>query len=249
MRTLLGAVMVLVALAGAAVAQPAGCARGVQAAANAEVAYKPRGGRCEGLYLQPVAATAGIEIVGFHAHPPRFAAAQAAPIPVRVTAPDGVAEVNLKAVSTRHRHYYRMDARHPGKGEFLWPTELLRHPQILVEPGELAMLACLGACGGREPRLAPVSVGETGPGPRRPPILLVRAAVDLAELHVGLIRATDGAVLVEREMLAGRTVSAGVPFAIPLREVAGPGDYRLRLVAVPMNEAAIDEARAVLSLR
>jgi len=86
--------------------------------------YRPRGDRCEEVYIREVASTE-LLVASLTESVEDFNAANGKPLFVEWTAP-GDAEVHVRAHSLRHRLNYRMDTvRPPGSGPYTWPTNLL----------------------------------------------------------------------------------------------------------------------------
>src|SRR5262249_4010591 len=93
-------------------------------AAQDPMRYERRGERCEGLYIQQVAGSAGLLVASFIESSGPFDIVAGKPLPV---AWSGAAQssVRLRAIALRSRLYYRMDSERPGSpGVFEWPTDL-----------------------------------------------------------------------------------------------------------------------------
>lgn len=222
--------------------------RGIDPAPNASVGYKDRGGRCEGLFRQPVAASAKLAVVGLHRHPPDFSPGSGKPILVTAQAREATAAISLRVLSSRQRQYYRMDAVLDPKSRFVWPRDVVDHSQVRLTPHEVKAIACEKTCDVSEPRLVPVSISEGGQVASNGVTLWMRAALDLRQLFVSVERESDRSpVFPNEEVLAGQTLPAGAPIDVflPLK----PGAYRLRATAVPIGDNAIDEMKAILLIR
>ena len=209
------------------------------------VAYQDRGGRCEGLFRQPVAASAKLAVVGLHRHPPKFTPGAGGALQVTAQSRGASATVMLRVLSTRQRHYYRMDAVIDPKTRYVWPRDVLDSPQVRLTPNDLKAIACEGSCDRNEPRLIPVSITDGPTVPSSGVSVWLRAALDLQQLFVLIERDGDKAqVLPNEEILAGQVLPAGAPkeVFVPL----GPGIYRLRATGVPVGQSAVDETKAVI---
>jgi hypothetical protein len=232
------------------------CPKSVLPIADDGLKYKFRGDRCEGLFMQPVAAASHLEIIGYHEHAPAYLQKSKNPLRVSVTLPSSsdsrmfwqVAEVEgnsahtnsiaLRALSAKQK--YRMDAEvQPGK-PFLWDRNVLDMQQIDVLPKDLLMLACEESCYRAKLRLLPASVVGDVPLPRQTPELVFRAAVDLSKLYVRITKLPNGNTITD-EILRGQQVLAGTPQHIPLNPlIQGPGTYRVILTAIPAYTAGVD---------
>lgn len=223
------------------------CPAGITPIDDETVAYRDRGARCEGLFVQPVAA-AGLTIMGFHRHPPEI-----------TDAPDGQATdtvaldvrstpgVNVRALSTRRRLYYRMDATVPESGVFQWQGALFGHPRIGLRGREIVFLGCDGACERPAPRLHPVSVAGRD---REPPeagrlTLVLMAGVELEELHV-FLRAATGELLLDGRNELVTVLPAATPVALLLDELEPGQEYAFEAIAVPRGSVALDRVAATL---
>jgi hypothetical protein len=223
-------------------------ARGIDPAADASVGYKDRGSRCEGLFRQPVAASAKLAVVGLHRHAPNFSPGSGKPITVAAQTRGSASAISLRVLSSRQRQYYRMDAVLDAKSPFIWPRDVVDHSQVKLTPHEVKAIACERTCDVSEPRLIPVSITEGGQVPSDGVTLWMRAALDLRQLFVLVEREPDKAsVLANVDVLDRQMLPAGAAkdVFLPLK----PGVYRLRATAVPTGSNAIDEMKAILLIQ
>lgn len=251
LRLLIGAVVMtgLWAASGHAL-RAAECPAGITPIDDETVAYRDRGARCEGLFVQPVAG-AGLTIMGFHRHPPEI-----------TDAPDGEATntvaldvrsapgVSVRALSTRRRLHYRMDATVPETGVFQWQGALFGHPRIGLRGREIVFLGCDGACERPVPRLHPVSVAGRD---REPPeagrlTLVLMAGVELEELHV-FLRGAAGEILLDGRDELATVLPAATPVALLLDELEPGQEYAFEAIAVPRGRVALDRVAATLVVR
>ena len=170
--------------AGALIAQGRHCDQDLNPAATNPLAYRLRGDRCEGVYIQDVAATA-LRVASFTESYESFDLAAGRPLLVEWT-PQGTA-VHIRAQSLRSRLYYRMDSdRSAGSGSFSWPMDLLA--ALRLEKPELGVLAWTTRRIGDADRTVfePLRVRQIAaptPGPYR---LVVVPGVQLEEIFVSV---------------------------------------------------------------
>lgn len=221
----------------------ADCAiRGIEPVADKSIGYRDRQGVCEGLFRQPVAASAKLAVIGFHRHAPNYQPRGIAPIAVSTNI---AGAARLRVVSSRQRQYYRMDTSLDGGGKFAWRRDVIDHPGVHLMPHEVKAIACQGSCDVAEPRLLPVSISDAPATATKGVTLWLRAALDLKQLFVTVERLSDRkAELSEDLLFKQQPLPAGA--AKELFMTLKPGQYRLRATAVPTGNNAIDEFRALL---
>lgn len=220
------------------------CQKSPLAVADEGLKYKLRGNRCEGLFMQPVAASSHIRVIGYHLHAPVFEPGSKTPIRVSVGGSAASQAIQLHAVSMRFRQYYRMDTMLQSSHLFLWDRTLLNNQQIALRPDELAMVACDGACDKAAPRLLPVSLVADEPPPHPAPELIFSSNVDISKLVVRLVRLPGGKPM-EEEVLRGRVLLALSPEHFPLGRSWQAGTYDVTVTAIPRHaEAAVDVTNA-----
>ncbi|HMN19956.1 MAG TPA: hypothetical protein PKA16_01040 [Ottowia sp.] len=203
------------------------------------LAYRDRGDHCDGLYRQPVATT-GLRIIGFQAN--RIQSTNANGIGIHVEAP-GLKRLTIE--SLRRRQYYRFDKNLPEK-DYYYAFDLVNHPAIKLEPDEIAARVCLERCETMEPVLAPVSFSI--PGGSRPdqPFITLQATEDLTMMRVE-IRASNGAVLLSKDVLQDRNWPAWRPAVIPLADFfAQAPQLTLRVTARGRGLGQVDAVAATL---
>ena len=185
------------------------CRPDVKPASTDELAYKERGDRCEGLFAQKVSAT-GLRIAAFHEHPAVFDENSLA---LNILSPGMSSSKTLTATSLRPKQYYRMDTAYVG-ANFSLTLDLVRHPQINIDPPELAAVICKEGCDSSLPTLVPASFAQNTPF--NPYIALV-ANLELFELEISITDDETGEVLFDKEMLGSRTWPAARPATFPLK--------------------------------
>jgi hypothetical protein len=221
------------------------CVRGVEPAADPAIAYRDRGGRCEGLFQQVIAASAKLRIVGLHRHEPAFQPGSGKPIVVAVRGSQPSSKLSLRIVSSRQRQYYRLDAIVGANGRYTWGRDIIDHPRVALSPYDVKALACEGPCEASEPKLFAVSIAEAGPQQSEGVTIWMRAALDVSKLFLTLERASDGKVFMNHEeVLGGRVLPAGKPLDVFVTLPGGA--YRFHATVVPTGDTAVDEVRATL---
>lgn len=231
-----------------AAAQSISCAKSIQPVADEALQYRLRGNRCEGLFMQPVAASSHIRIIGYHERPPAFKPGSSSPIRVSVSGATTDKTILLHAVSTRFRQYYRMDARFQSSDSFLWDRTVLNQQQIALQPDELAMIACDAPCNETNLRLLPVSLVADVAAPPEAPQMVFISNVDVSKLSIHLVRLPDGKAT-DDEILRGRLLLALTPEHFLLKKPWQTGDYRLTVTAIPRYaDSAVDSVTVVIFL-
>jgi hypothetical protein len=223
------------------------CPGDVKPASDAAVAYADRGDRCEGLYQQPVAASAKLQIIGAHRNRPIFDAGSGVPILVSaITA--GAGDLKLRILSTKPQLYYRLDASLDSKGQFLWKRNIVDDVRVGLKPADIAALICAGSCEKSSPTIYPAALTEKATQSVDGITIRMRAALDLKELLVTV--ESGGAPLPnfnKKNVLDMGALPGGVAKNIFLD--VGPGTYQLRALAIPVGTNASDEARAMIIIK
>jgi hypothetical protein len=191
------------------------------------LAYKNLGARCEGTFaslsggtadLQLVSLTKSFSLMNFK-DTPTLSLSWLAPPPV---------DVRLRAVSTRYKFYYQMDA-HPGAADtFAWPTDRLVASRLLrPEVGLLASTPHTVA-GETQEILLPVVVQSKGYEPSAQLIEIVLVpTVQLKEVFRTITQYTDAGVK-EAMLLSNRPLQYGsyqaherIVLSLDLRNASG----------------------------
>lgn len=218
----------------------ASCALDLEARRGTDAAYQPReqGRRCEGVFVQPSAASTQLTLRGFHLGAPSFHADSAQNLTIEVVGANRPPGGTLVARSLRPRHFYQMDTRALDEdGRFVWSTDILRHPDVNMTPGELAVLYRRGGEEGSQVHVLPVRVTGTGGQPGPPiPLIFLEPETTIESVILRVERLESGEVVHQRTM--NRHFAPGMPIRIPLPR--DPGTFRILVTGV-----GPDTARAV----
>jgi hypothetical protein len=150
----------------------------------------------------------------------------------------------VRAVSSRPRLYYRLDAPLDSTGRFVWEPTIVAGSQVRLEPHEFKAIVCVASCDVPEPKLVAVSISD-GPLPAtRGVTLTLRSSLDLKQLFLTITRVGQKSPSLDQDVLQGRQLPAGAARDefVELKR----GQYSIRAVAVPSGSNAIDEVRATL---
>jgi hypothetical protein len=222
----------------------AACVPGFEPARDSSVSYRERDGRCEGLLRQAIAASAHVNIIGVHAHFPQIGASDPRPINVAV-AGSTTRPLKLAIVSSRIRHYYRLDAMLDARNRFIWPRDVIQDTKVALTPRDIKGYACEQCDPKKELRLFPISVFDRSPPTSKETTIWLRAALDLKELFISLHMDGRKKPLIDNEdYLGGRILVAGEPVDV-IQELP-KGVYRFRATAVPARLGAVDEVKATI---
>jgi hypothetical protein len=218
------------------------CEPGLVKPTTDPLAYGLRGERCEGVYALEVAGTGGFSVVAFvtSGKPTTIEAGKA----VAIEWPAGVdTPVFLRAVSLRHKLYYRMDARRPATSKrFDWPSEVLRDLKLKIE--EVGIVAWSEKKIGETVQdvYVPIRVGGApAGGDQSSYVFQVVSGSDLKEVFVKLATADasgrEQQVIIRDEPLKRGFYPAerAIPIPISWSTLKERGLYRLQLNAVRSN--------------
>ena len=117
------------------------CLSNVKPTQDKDIAYKERGSRCEGLFSQQVSGSIKLQLIGYHSQ--LFKGAIPSDIiSIRTERGDSTSHIFIQARSVRPRLNYLMDTKSVNQtGQFIWPTQIIKHPKISLKLNELAILA------------------------------------------------------------------------------------------------------------
>jgi hypothetical protein len=232
--TLLSTLIVALAIAGPVVAQGAHCDQDLNPATTNPLGYRLRGDRCEGIYIQDVAATA-LKLVSFTESYEEFDATLNKPLLLDWTPPAG-APVHLRAQSLRTRLYYRMDSDRPaGSGSFSWPADVLAALQL--RRPDLGVLAWTTRRIGNSDRtvLEPVRVRQRAPSTPGSYRFVVVPGVQVDEIFVSVAslkpNGDAGVYAIDKQPQLAGYYPAGRPTVIAFAPPSSAGVYRLELGA------------------
>lgn len=216
------------------VAQTAHCDADLNPASTNPLGYRLRGDRCEGVYIQDVAATA-LKLVSFTESYESFDPALDRPLLLEWMAPSN-SPVHIRAQSLRSRLYYRMDSdRSAGSRSFTWPPDVLA--ALRLGKSELGVLAWTTRRIGTTDRTVfePLRLRQQGaatPGPYR---LVVVPGVQLEEIFVSVAPLTPngepGPYAIDKQPAALGYYPAGRAAAIAVQAPSTAGVYRIDLGA------------------
>lgn len=210
---------------------PSACDPTVRQAPENPWGYRPRGQRCEGMYLRDVGAVP-LRVVALTEGTPAFDPAAGA-LHVEWTVPRNSGAVRLRAESLRHRTYYRMDAVAMGtQRSFEWPSEVLAAQGLT--PAELALTASTPFVSDGQERVlllpARVHQGRPDSGSPAPVVLTLWPGLELEELFL-TVHGPDGTALVDGRSLGRSFYPAERALSVKLPAVAHTGVHRVRVAA------------------
>lgn len=125
------------------------CTRNVVPAADAAIAYKARGNRCEGFYERNDSAPLRLELLGIHASDfPDTPLDKSAHIALKVAgALPNDTKIELHVISTKPRLYYAMDTRELDKdNSFGWDASVISATPDALSARQLGAYACTLGC-------------------------------------------------------------------------------------------------------
>jgi Protein of unknown function (DUF2442) len=221
-------------LTGSLAAQSPHCDQDLNPAATNPLAYRLRGDRCEGIYIQDVVATA-LRLVSFTDSYESFDPALDRPLVLEWTSP-GNAAVHIRGQSLRNRLYYRMDSDRPaGSASFTWPADVLA--ALRLGKSELGVLAWttrrIGSA--ERPVFEPVRVRQRAaatPGAYR---VVVVPGVQVDEIFVSVAslkpNGDTGAYTIDKRPAALGYYPPGRAVVIDVPAPSAAGVYRIDLGA------------------
>jgi hypothetical protein len=232
--TLSSTLIVALAISGTLVAQGPHCDEDLNPATTNPLGYRLRGDRCEGVYIQDVAATA-LKLVSFTESYEEFDAALNKPLLLDWTPPAN-APVHLRGQSLRTRLYYRMDSDRPaGSASFSWPADVLAALQL--RRPDLGVLAWTTRRIGNTDQtvLEPVRVRQRAPAMPASYRFVVVPGVQVDEIFVSVAplkpNGDAGAYAIDKQPQLAGYYPAGRPTVITFAPPSPAGVYRLELGA------------------
>ncbi|SNZ07455.1 hypothetical protein [Cohaesibacter gelatinilyticus] len=215
------------------------CREEVNPISSSDLAYKKRGDRCEGLFLQQVSAT-GMRIAAYHKHPASYDETSLA---LNISSGTENSSKALTVTSLRPKQFYRMDTRFSGNNYSL-PLDVVRHPDVNVTPSDFAAVVCKENCDASIPTLTPASFGR---GDVFNPYIALVANLELFELRISIKADNTGKVLFDKEMLGKRTWPASRPATFPLKPYFKSHEsITIEVIAVGRGRKQIDSISARL---
>jgi hypothetical protein len=204
-------------------------------AATDPLAYRLRSDRCEGIYIQDVAATA-LRLVSFTDSYESFDPALDRPLVLEWTSPGNTA-VHIRAQSLRNHLYYRMDSDRPaGSASFAWPADFLA--ALRLGKSELGVLAWttrrIGSV--ERPVFEPVRVRQRAaatPGAYHRVVVVPGVQVDEIYVSVASLKPNGdtGAYTIDKRPAALGYYPAGRAAVIDVPVPSAAGVYRIDLGA------------------
>ena len=204
--------------------------------------YGRRGERCEGVYVQEVAGSAGLLVASLTEAFEQFDIAPGDKLRLGWSAV-GAPAVRLRAVALRRRLYYRMDTERPrGSTMFEWPTDVLA--SLKIGPQEIGLVGWTQQQVGdrTEDVYLPLRVGKHELARTGRYIVLVVPGSELSELYVTLAEVgpngNDAVVLKRGEALKYGFYPAERRIRVELPPLERSGIYRLEFGATLSRGAA-----------
>ena len=206
--------------------------------------YKQRGDRCEGEYVQKVSGGTGLRIASLTDTYPDFKFAAGDTVHLAWTAEGDVA-LRLRAVSLRHRHYYRMDSARPaGQSEWIWPADVLA--QHSMGSRELGLVGVSNHTFGKSQRdvYVPLRLGKNAaPAGDRAYTLVVTPVQTLRQLFITMSPVqpdgSSGEPVVDTKDLLQGPYPGGRGIRVPVPPVPRPGYYAIELGGVTDNSKPV----------
>ncbi|HKH49906.1 MAG TPA: hypothetical protein VKM72_35075 [Thermoanaerobaculia bacterium] len=211
------------------------------------MAYHMRGDRCEGIYAQQVSSIS-IEVRSLVAGFGAFDPAKDQELVLAWTAPPGSArDVRLRAFSFKPRTYYRMDTKvPPGRGTYLWPTDVLTSAELGKD--DLGLIAWTDLPGPGEgasrPVFLPLRAGAGAAKGNDGYEVTLIPSVKLSEVRMTVSRLDDKgnvvATVQDRELGFGYYPQA-LPTVFPTGKLGPAGFYRLVITAIPKSGLSVEQ--------
>ena len=230
-------------------AQSPHCDADLNSAASNPLGYRLRGNRCEGVYIQEVAATI-LRLVSLTESFEAFEPTRDRPLIVEWT-PLGSQPLHLRAQSLRNRLYYRMDSERPAhSASFEWPLDLVA--ALGLTRNDLGVLAWTVRRLGSAELLVhiPVRIRQrTTPAPEAYRMVLV-PGVQVEELFLSVARVDadgqPGPYSIDKMPIGLGYYPAGRAVVVPLRIPSVAGVYRID-VGATLTQGGVSAIRAYLA--
>ncbi len=211
------------------------CELNVDVRSSDTLAYKRRGDRCEGRYVERLSGAA-IAVVSFTRRFQDYDLRTGGDLTVTWAMPQDSA-THLRGRSLEPKVYYQMDTiRQAGDTTFRWPVEILTG--LNLYRAKLGVLGFYRGLVGSAERdiLVPLEISQGAAATRSAGYeLLVRPGVQLHEVYVSLAPLDEdgraGNYLRNEEALQLGFYPAGRAFPVALPELPHPGLYQLTLAA------------------
>jgi hypothetical protein len=203
-------------------------------------AYRQRGERCEGIYVQQVAG-APLAIVSWTQSFSDYDLSSRQPLTLQWDRAPDAASVRLRANSLQRRLYYRMDAiASAGATGFTWPSEIL--VALGVASNDIGVTATTRLKVGdmeRDVHL-PLRIAQGKPAQAGSYRLVVLPGGELSEVFVSLSLESGGrsAVVQRAEPLRHGYYPAGRPIEVLISSASARGFYHLEIGASTLSGGA-----------
>jgi hypothetical protein len=216
-------------------AQISHCDPNLPTASDDPYGYRLRGDRCEGLYINEVAAT--LRVASLTSSLADFTPTSSRNLLIEWTA-IGNQPVHLRANSLRERLYYQMDSFRPtASASYSWPTDLLA--ALGLGRSDLGLTASTSYQVGNTKRevFLPIRIkGQSATTKTRNYQLVLLPGVELAEVFMSLAPVKDdgslGPFIIKDQAQQSGYNAANRTLTIRIPEVTSSGIYYLEIGAV-----------------
>lgn len=197
-------------------------------------AYRQRGDRCEGIYIQEVSG-APLVIASWTESFPDYDLHSKQPLMIEWQGLRGTGDVRLRAQGLRRRLYYRMDTLRPsGSKSFAWPSDLLS--ALNIAKGDVGIVGMTRGLVGQAEReiYLPLRIGQGGKATRTGNYQLVLLpGADLKEVFISLtaLNGSKRSLLKDGEPVGYGYYPAERPIEIPISGAQARGLYHLEIGA------------------
>lgn len=197
--------------------------------------YRPRGDRCEGIYVQNVASVA-LLVGSFTESAIDYELGAGKPLLVGWrNLPGNTSPVRLRAQGVKRRLYYRMDTLRPADAtSYEWPSNLLN--ALNVRKQDIGIVGVTSHLVGQTDRdiYLPLSVTQQDVSARSAPYEMVLfPGLELNEIFISLARLGENGepetYIQYEEPLGYGYYPAQQPVILHIPELAGTGIYRLEI--------------------
>jgi len=224
-------VLLLVGLRASGGERPPDCLGTERGVAQAELAYRARGDRCEGLFVAPVSGSIGMVLVGFYDEPPAFDLDRDPEVLVRVDPAPG-RSLSLRVRSLVWRVYYQMDtSAFDPQGVYRWSTQMIRQPQLRLGPEQVAAVACTERChDSARTQFFPVRIGAASTGRPRNATIVLQSSVELSQIRLSVFH--GGRKIVTDQVVGGSSFPTDRPIRLPIGRWLRSGVNEVTLVGI-----------------
>lgn len=206
------------------------CALRADVPEDDKAAYRQRGDRCDGIYIQPISASTKLILRGFHLGPPQYDLLKDKKLSVKVIGFSAEAQGGrLVATSMRPRHFYQMDTDAiSSKGQYIWDMEILKNRAVSLESKDLAVQFSKNGDGLKVWPVQITSADKDANISEPVPYLVLESEVELARIKVTTKQAKTDEIVDNR--FYSRRFHADDLIRVPLR-INDPGAYEVSLTS------------------